>query len=309
MSPHEVIDVMDCLTGFQNNNELPDPSEQDSIKYSNNPKRKVDSNSFLPFLEGNINNTANSLCKSSPGHLSFVSELDPTKISDEDFYQSSKKLNNVDFIHAAIWAYLKRATSASEVGILIGDVEGQKDGRRVLLFRLRNSPQFMGGSYNELENLPIVKPIRKFFEQLWFYLSRLIRKITGLESIKIEAFTNLVMEQNAFIIGACIDEGRTKRDENPSRYIVDGWVLTKDSQRCVIRLTCNNKVIAESPLTVSRSDVTSAYCLTSSHHYWGYSMLMDIKDLPERGVMQIKAVFASGELFSVGSIKFHKAFR
>lgn len=309
MNPHEVIDIMDRLTGFQNNNELPDPSEQDSIKFSNNPKRKVDSNSFLPFLEGNINNTANSFGKSSPGHLSFVSELDPTKISDEDFYQSSKKLNNVDFIHAAIWAYLKRAASASEVGILIGDVEGQKDGRRVLLFRLRNSPQFMGGSYNEVANLPIVKPIREFIEQFWSYLSRFIRKIIGFERLQIEAFTNLVMEQNEFLLGACIDEGRTGHDGKSSKYIVDGWVLTKDSQPCIIRLICNNKVLAESPLKVLRPDVTNAYCLISNDHYWGYRILLDIKQLPDKGIVQIQAAFTSGNQFAVGSLKFRKSFR
>jgi hypothetical protein len=303
---------MDTLTGTHDpnsNNDLPDRAEPDSIKFSKYSDRKPDSNSFLPFLESNINDPKNSYRESSPGHFSVVSDLDPTKVSDEDFFQSSKKLNNVDFIHAAIWAYLKRASSASEVGILIGDVEGQKDGRRVLLFRLRNSPQFMGGSYNEVAELPIIKPIRKIVEQLWLYLSRLIRKIIGFERLRVESFTNLVMEQNEFLLGACIDEGRTKHDENPSKYIIDGWVLTKDSQSCTIKINCDNKELAESPLKVLRPDVTKAYCLTSSNHYWGYRMLFDIRELPDRGVIQIQATFPTGMRIAVGSIKFHKSFR
>jgi hypothetical protein len=299
---------MDKLTGSHDNNansSLPNQKESDSIRFAKNPDRKIDSNSILPFLEGGFNNPRNRLGESSLGHLSLASDLDPTKISDEDFFRASRQLNNEDFVRAAYLAYLKQAVTKSEMGKLIGDIEGHKDGRRFFLRRLRNSSRFWT-LHSQVRELPIIKPLGEVIEKCWFYLLRLLRKIIGIQRLEILRFTNLVMEQDELLLGACIDKGRTKYDDNPSKYIVGGWVLTKDSQPCTIRLVCNRAVIAEGNLTVYRPDVTRAYCLTSSNHNWGYQLLLDTKDLPDQGIMLIQANFANGSMVVVGSIQFRK---
>lgn len=298
---------MDNLTGNKDNNakDLPEQAESDSIRFNKNSNQKIDNNSMLPFLDSRIRNPKYKFRESNPSLFSLMEDLDPTKASDEDFFQASKQLNNEDFVRAAYLAYLKSGISNSELPRLVGIIEGHKDGRRFFLELLRSSSLFLE-VHSQLGNLPIIKPIREGIEKCWFYLLRLIRKIIGIQHLEVLRFINLVMEQDELLLGACIDEGRTKLDDNPSKYIVDGWILTKDSLPCVVKLVCNRKVIAEGNLIVHRPDVTRYYCLTSSIHNWGYQIPLDIKKLPDQGSIQIQADFANGSMVVVGLIQFRR---
>jgi hypothetical protein len=295
---------MDKLTGLNDNNtnsDRPNQTETDKIVF-NSSNRKVDNNSFLPFLDSNLNNK-HKRRESSPGLFLLVENLDPTKVSDEDFYQISKQLNNEDFVRAAYLAYLKLAVSRSELDRLIGILEGHKDGRRFILEILRGSSLYMN-RYDRFENLPIIRQVRKLIENFSIYLLRLARKILGIQRMEVLQYVNLIMEQDEFLLGACIDEGRSGCSDNFSIYIVDGWVLPNSSQSCAIRLACDGKFLGEGNLIVHRPDVTREYCLTSNIHNWGYRIPIHIKDLPEGGTIQIQANFGNGSMVAIGLIQF-----
>jgi hypothetical protein len=293
---------MDKLTGFQDaeaNHEFPSEVEEDSIRFTSNPERKIDNNSILPFLEGGSKNPKHKPSKSNLDLFDIVANLDPTEVSDEEIFQISKQLSNADFVRAVSLAYLQREAPKSEVSRWISDIEGHKDGRRFLLRGLRNSSAFLS-LHSHFGELPIIKPIRKSIERL----QKLVKKIVGIEHLEILAVKNLAAEQNELLIHACIDKGLVFLDKETSQYVVAGWVLGRDSQPSAIRLLCDGIIVTQVPF-ILRQDVIRYYCLPSSIKC-GYHVSLNIKQLPNRGSLEIQAAFANGTIITVGVIEFRK---
>ncbi len=302
---------MDKLTGFHStnaDNDIPDRDNLDPIRLTSKSEQKIDSNSMLPFLESSFNNPKHNLSKSSLGHFSFAVNLDPTEVSDEEFFQASKQLNNEDFVRAAVLAYWKREPALEGLMRLRGDVEGHKDGRRLILSKLRNSSHFMRGKNSHWINVLIIKPIREVIRKWYFYLLKIVRKIIGIDRLQILDVKNLIVEQDELLFGARTDISPASHDKRRSQYFISGWVLAKDySQTCMIRLVCNGKLITEVPLTVFRPGVFKVYSAPiSTTHKCGYQLWLNSKQVPDQGILQIQAAFVNGSIVPVGLIGFRK---
>lgn len=270
--------------------------------------RKVYNKSIDRFIENSRDyNLEDRPYNLSPEIFALVSNLDPREVSDEDFFHASKQFSNDDFVRASAIAYLRYEANQSDLNFWVKEVESKKGDRLLLLRQMRNSSKFLWERYSSWES-PMSKLIRQILQKFWFPVLGFVRKMMGIQDFEILTTINLVLERNELLLGASIDQPRAGESvtiKTPTYYIV-GWALAKDIQPTTICLTCGTKTISEVFISQSRPDVSQAYCITSDTHDWGYIIELNIKELPERGDLRLKAKFPNGKVTAIGLIKFQK---
>jgi hypothetical protein len=280
-----------------------DEEQSTNLKY-----RQVYNKSIDRFIESSRDyNLEDNPYNLSPEIFTLVSNLDPREVSDEDFFHASKQFSNEDFVRASSVAYLRYEANQSDLNFWVKEVESKKGDRLLLLRQMRNSSKFLWDGYSSWES-PMSKLIRQILRKFWFPVLGFARKIMGIQDFEILTTINLVLERNELLLGASIDQPRAGESviiKTPKYYIV-GWALARDIQPTTICLTCGTKTISEVFMSQPRPDVSQAYCVTSNTHDWGYMIELDIKGLPERGDLRLKAKFPSGKVTAIGLIKFQK---
>jgi hypothetical protein len=298
---------MDTLTGQNSSEPNEDRLQQglDSINTPNNKHISVDKDGILVnYINFDLKEKEQNY-NLRQSLFVLASNLDPTKISDEEFVRVSTELSDADFVRALFLAYLKRDATKSEINYWANEIELRKSKRISLPRGFRTTSVFLEAQYNNPQSL-MQKLIQGIDRMLWPPISRLIRMLGGIEHLEIIAAINLVREQNDLLLGACIDRPQTGCKIETSQYIIAGWVIGKVTQPSGVRATIQKEAIAEFPISNSRPDVTQAYCLTSNTHNWGFDILLNIKELPSEGDIKLHAVFSDGRSVLFGLIKFRK---
>ncbi|CAD5915702.1 hypothetical protein NO976_00346 [Planktothrix agardhii] len=243
----------------------------------------------------------------SSEQFTLVSNLNPMDVSDQDFLRITEKFNNEEFVRAAYKAYLKQEVSEQSLKFWTTDIELKRK-RIIVLIALKKTDRFQ--DIYSIKNIFFSKLFQ--FENSWilyfcFSLIRLIQKIFfGLNDIKILSIINLIPESTDEILGTYIDRPKKGDKIKQSKLWIAGWFVPKKSQSVTIRLI-DKKVLSEVPLIVPRPDVTSFHCLQSTTHLWGFSIYLDIKDLPDQGELQLQAIFKdSQKIVPISRIKYLK---
>lgn len=289
---------MDTLTGnnrpSDRNSMTPSPSKNlQSKNYSQN----FDGKAFADFIQG-------SSYKINPEMFTLVSNLDPIEISDFEFMNAARQFNDEDFIRAIYKAYLNREPGNSEVNFWANEIKINKGDRIILPIAIRKTVDFTLLSklkQKQKKSDFSSKLLGNFFD----ICVKKIRKFFGIQSLEILISLNQVLEQNEFIMAGFIDGPKTGDKINTSTYTIAGWLIWKNIQP-TIRLISNETVIDEVSIQVPRPDVTTAYCLESKTHNWGFKILLNVKELSEQGHLQLQANFPNGQVVNFGLIKFVK---
>lgn len=289
---------MDTLTG---SNDYPSNKKsaisQSEMLESNNLPKTLDGKAFADFLQGSSYNL-------SPEQFALVSNLDPMEVSDRDFLQSAQQFSHADFVRAIYKAYLNREPGNSELNFWVTEIKIKKGSRIALPIALRKTVEFTLLS-QAIKNKKIFNAPSNFVSKNLFYILKSFRKYLRIQSIEIIISLNQVIEQNEFIMAGFMDRPKTGDKIKTSTYMIAGWLIWKNAPP-TIRLISNETVISEVPLQVRRPDVTNAYCLESKTHNWGFKILLNIKDLSERGELQLQANFSNHQVVNFGLIKYIK---
>lgn len=290
---------MDTLTG---NND--DPSNHNQMVSSHsktiqskNSSQSFDGKAFAEFIQG-------SSYKLSHEIFALVSNLDPTEVRDHEFVNAAKQFNDEDFVRAIYKAYLKREPGNSELSFWTTEIKIKKGCRILLPISIRKTVDFTLLSKTRKNQKYFDSPYSIILNYLFFGIKK-IRKYFGIQSIEILISINQVLEQNEFLMAGFIDGPKTGDKINTSTYMIAGWLIWKNVQP-TIRLISNETVINEVSIQVPRPDVTNAYCLESKTHNWGFNILLNVKDLSERGQLELQANFPNGKVVNFGLIKFIK---
>jgi Domain of unknown function (DUF4214) len=289
---------MDTLTG---SNDYPSNKKsaisQSEILQSNNLPKTLDGKAFADFLQGSSYNL-------SPEQFALVSNLDPMEVSDRDFLQSAQQFSHADFVRAIYKAYLNREPGNSELNFWVTEIKIKKGSRIALPIAIRKTVEFTLLS-QAIKNKKIFSAPNNFVVKHLFSALKILRKYLGIQSLEIIISINQVIEQNEFIMAGFMDKPKTGDKIKTSTYMITGWLIWKNTPP-TIRLISNETVINEVPIEVRRPDVTNAYCLESKTHNWGFKILLNIKDLSERGQLQLQANFANHQVVNFGLIKYIK---
>lgn len=242
----------------------------------------------------------------TPEQFALVSHLDPMQISDREFLLADRAFGDEDFVRAVYKSYLNRDPMISELKYWMIEIKLKKTGRFFFLKQTRNSLEFNQRPYHRKKPLFRANAVSNYFGKFWFLISRSIRQIIGIQHLEIVATINLILKQNDSILAAWIDQPKTGDIIKKSTYYIAGWIVGKKQQPVTIRLSENEMTIAEVPLTGDRPDVSKVYCLESETHKWGFYILLNIKQLPLRGDLQLQAVFPNGSLVPICSIEYRK---
>lgn len=291
---------MDTLTGHHDslsNNQILTPSESEMIKSKNSPQ-VIDDKTVADFLQG-------SCYKLSHEQFALVSNLDPVEISDREFLQASKQFSDTDFVRAIYQAYFNHEPTTYDLKFWVTEIKLHKSGRSCLLRPLRRNFSISIKTHKKQPSF-ISKLLAPYFSRLGYFISKILRKILGLQALEILSAVNLVIEQNESLLAGCLDRPKTGDKIKTSTYIIAGWLVGKNSQPVSIRLIGNKTVISEVPFTIPRPDVTKVYCLVSKTHNWGFNILLNVHQLPEYGDWELQALFADRKLVTIGLIKFRK---
>jgi len=271
-------------------------SRSGSIK-SQKHSQSFDGKDFADFLKGSSYQIDSEL-------FALVSSLDPMEFSDTEFLTAAKQFNDEDFVRAIYQAYLNREPGNSELNFWITEIKLKKGSRIALPIALRKTVHFtllsQASKKKKIFNAP-----NNFFSQHLFSALKIFRKYLGIQSIEIIISINQVIEQNEFIMAGFMDQPKTGDKIKTSTYMIAGWLIWKNYPP-TIRLISNETVINEVPIQVRRPDVTNAYCLESKTHNWGFKILLNIKDLSERGELQLQANFSNHQIVNFGLIQYIK---
>lgn len=271
-------------------------SRSGSIK-SQKPSQSFDGKDFADFLKGSSYQIDSEL-------FALVSSLDPMEFSDTEFLIAGQQFNDEDFVRAIYKAYLKREPGTSELMFWTTEIKIQKGLRISFLRKIRNTLEFTLVSATSKNSQKIDSPAQLIFKY-FFPAIKIIRKCCGIQSLEILASLNQVLGQTDLIVGECIDQPKTGDKINTSSYMISGWLIWKNV-RPTIRLISNETVIQEVSIQIPRPDVTKASCLESKTHDWGFNILLNVKELPEEGSLELQANFPKGEVVKFGLINFIK---
>jgi hypothetical protein len=259
--------------------------------------QSLDGKDFADFLRGSSYQIDSEL-------FALVSILDPMEVSDTEFLSAGKQFNDEDFVRAIYKAYLKREPGTSELRFWTTEIKIQKGVRSSFLRKIRNTLEFTLVSATSKTSKKIDSPAKLIFKYL-FPAIKIIRKCCGIQSLEILASIDQVLGQTEFIVGECIDKPKTGDKINTSSYRISGWLIWKNV-RPTIRLISNETVIQEVSIQIPRPDVTKARCIESKTHDWGFNILLNVKELPEQGSLELQANFPNGEVVKFGLINFIK---
>lgn len=289
---------MDILTGSNDrpSNNKSDISQPETIQ-SNNLHKSLDNKAFADFLQGSSYNL-------SPEQFALVSNLDPMEVSDREFLQSAQQFSDADFVRAIYKAYINREPGYTELNFWVTEIQLKKGSRIALPIAIRKTVEFTLLS-KAVNNKKIFNSLNNLVFKRLFSTIKIVRKYFGVQSVEILISINQVIEQNEFIMAGFIDQPKSGEKIKTSSYTISGWLIWKNTPP-TIRLISNETVINEIPLQVPRPDVTNAYCLESKTHNWGFKILLNIKDLSERGELQLQANFPNHEVVNFGLIKYIK---
>lgn len=206
------------------------------------------------------------------------------QISDSEFMNAAQQFNDEDFVRAIYKAYLKREPGSHELRFWTTEIKIKKGSRIAFPKQIRSSVEFTSLSEIKRKNSKKNNSPSQFILKYLFIGIKTIRKYFGIQSLKILAAINQVVEQTEFIMAASIDIPKTGDKINTSTYTIAGWLIWKNV-RPTIRLITNKTVIHESSIQGRRLDVTNAYCLESETHDWGFHIFLNVKDLPDEGYL------------------------
>jgi hypothetical protein len=217
---------------------------------------------------------------------------------------AAQRFNDRDFVRAIYQAYLNREPGNSELSFWTTEIKIKKGDRILLPVAIRKTVDFELLSKTRKKQKHQNFAYKAVFEYL-FKGVKLIRKLCNTQAIEILVSINQVLEQTEFMMAGFIDIPKTGEKIHTSNYTISGWLIWKNVQP-TIRLVSNEKVIDEVAIQVPRPDVTIAYCLESTTHNWGFNILLNTKDLPEQGHLELQANFPDGNVVNFGLIKFAK---
>lgn len=298
---------MDTLTGAQDN-----PSQDYVLKEYTIQSLNIKSLSFMEkqednrllkenkdldkFLEGKIYNL-------DLEKFAIVCKLNPLEISDTEFLYATQDFSHEDFVKAAYKSYLLREPVNSEVSYWTDDIT-LKQKRSNCLHNLRQSSQFFEKHNN---NNALIAKLNIFFNKLCSPFIKLIRKMLGIEYIVINIVGAFVSTGNEFLMGCNIDGPQQgSKVKSDSGLYISGWVLTNNFQSILLRVSLNGDTVNEAFLSLSRPDVSQAFCLVDKHNRWGYEFFFRKEQLPEKGTLEIFAIISTEIIIPIGIIKFYK---
>ena len=85
------------------------------------------------------------------------------------------------------------------------------------------------------------------------------------------------------------------------KITIRGWVIGKQTAATQVILSHNNKILAETPVNLSRPDVAQVYALNNSHNI-GFTTILACSAIPARTKIKIEVILANRERISLGTL-------
>ncbi|MFM7424159.1 MAG: hypothetical protein ACKO7W_04030 [Elainella sp.] len=132
----------------------------------------------------------------------------------------------------------------------------------------------------------------------------IIRKITHTKSVEILRVVNTCQTNLGVFEWGWLNPPVQNTELRGFSIPIGGWIVGRDAQPTMIKITCNQEILAEIPVNIPRPDVTKAHFF--QHVNCGYSTLLDVTSLPNKAEIVLLAVFSNGDTAVAGSIRICK---
>lgn len=228
----------------------------------------------------------------------IVQEVNPHQVSDRAFLKITTNLSPTNSIRAAFLVYLEREPSIEEINFWLAD------------FQLKHHHYFLLRDLRQRNDFKL-DTTTKGVLGIYKYISRCLRVIfMRNQYFEVLDIINVGIFNNNFFWGTWIDKPQKDKVYKTSEINLYGWLLGKKSRVVALQIMLGKKIIKEVSLDVLRLDVVQSYCLETdgSIEYCGYNTKLDLRQLPNKGNLVIKAIFSDRTIpiAEAIKIKFHK---